>query len=92
MSDTDTGTGTPAAAGPVLLEHGRYAIRQPSDGGLVIGRAVGICQRCQDCGCGDQAELIHVPAMILKIASGSGGGMMLRKLRAMIGQPEDTDD
>ena len=74
-----------AAAGqPAVLEYGRYKVFQAPDGGWVVARAVDTCQRCQGCGCGDQAEPIHIPAMVIRMAKAQGPGL-LGKLRAMKG-------
>jgi hypothetical protein len=48
-------------------ERGRYAVYE-ADGGLVIARASGICERCAECGCGEQADPITVPAMLVALA------------------------
>jgi len=52
---------------PVLLERGRYAISGMPDGSWVIARAAPICESCQGCGCGEQGDPIHVPAMIVNL-------------------------
>ncbi len=76
-------TTTPATgAGPEVIEAGRYKLSAAPDGGLVLARAAGTCARCQECGCGQQAALVSVPAMVLKLAQ-SGGG--LARLRGMLG-------
>jgi len=49
-------------------ERGRYAVYAAPDGGLVIARAGGICERCAGCGCGEQADPITVPAMLVALA------------------------
>ena len=48
-------------------ERGRYAVYE-ADGGLVIARASGICETCAGCGCGEQADPITVPAMLVALA------------------------
>lgn len=62
-----------AAAPPEALEQGRYKVF-PQDNGYFIARAVNTCERCQECGCGDQQETLDI----------SPGGMvkMLAKARA----------
>jgi hypothetical protein len=76
MTDQET------EAEPVTLERGRYRISQAPDGGWVVARAVGTCEQCQGCGCGTAADLITVPAMVLKMAGAPG---MMGKLRGMLG-------
>jgi hypothetical protein len=71
-----------APAEPLTLERGRYRISQAPDGGWVVARAVNTCQTCQECGCGTPADLINVPAMVLKMAGAPG---MMGKLRGMLG-------
>lgn len=90
--ETDDLTTTNGAApaettdpGPTVLEFGRYRIFEASDGGWVVARAVNTCERCQGCGCGDQADLIQVPGMIVKMAKSQGAGLM-GKLKAMTGR------
>jgi len=67
---------------PPVLEQGRYKVSEADDGGWVIGRAVGTCEACQGCGCGEQAELVHIPAVVIKMARAQGG--VMGKLRGMI--------
>lgn len=45
---------------PQIVEHGRYRM-YAADDGLVLARAVDTCERCQGCGCGEQAEPIPLP-------------------------------
>lgn len=70
------------AGQPVILEAGRYRVFQAPDGGWVVARAVGTCERCQGCGCGTQAEPIQIPALVIKLALAQGGSLA-DKLRAM---------
>jgi len=72
---------TPPA--PELLETGRYALYRAPDGGIVIARALNTCEACHH-GCGDQAEPIVIPAMIVKMAEMRDAGMV-KKFRAMMG-------
>ena len=54
-----------------MIEYGRYRMFESPDGGLVVARAAGICQTCQHCGCGTQADPIGpVPAVFVKIMRG----------------------
>jgi hypothetical protein len=55
-------------------ERGRYAVYSASDGGLVIARAGGICDTCANCGCGEQADPITVPAMLVALAKNAAAG------------------
>ena len=81
-----------AAPGPEVIEGGRYKVSRAPDGSWIIARATGTCDRCQGCGCGDQAELIQVPAMVVSLAQSGGTGLM-GKLKALRGAgallPED---
>lgn len=70
------------APAPPVLEFGRYKVFEAPDGGWVVARAVDTCERCQGCGCGDQAEPIQVPAMVIRMAKAQGPGL-LGKLKAM---------
>jgi hypothetical protein len=71
---------TEAPVTPEVLEAGRYKLTQDPAGGWHIGRAVGTCERCQSCGCGEQADVIHVPAMFIALAR-QGGGMSALKAK-----------
>lgn len=68
--------------GPAVIEGGRYKVFQAPDGGWVIARAVDTCERCRECGCGDQAEPVQIPAMVIQLARAQGAGL-LGKLKAM---------
>ena len=61
-------------------ERGRYAVfPHPSAQGLLIYRATGTCQRCRDCGCGDQQEVIDLsPAGVMAMAKKMGGLKAMR--------------
>jgi hypothetical protein len=52
----ENGTKPPVVEGP-----GRYQVYEAPDGGWVIARATGICETCQGCGCGEQAEVVALP-------------------------------
>jgi hypothetical protein len=73
------------AAGPVTLEAGRYRLAQSPDGGMVLGRATGLCETCSTCGCGEQAAPVHIPAMVMQMAK---GGVLSRVLGRIGGIPE----
>jgi hypothetical protein len=70
--------------GPTVLEYGRYRVFEAPDGGWVVARAVDTCETCQACGCGDQADPIQIPAMVIRMAKAQGPGLF-GKLRAMRG-------
>ena len=70
-------------AEPVTLERGRYRVSEAPDGSWVLARALDTCQSCQSCGCGEAQELVHIPAMFIKMARSQGAGM-LGKLKGMI--------
>lgn len=83
LDDLDDQAPEPAE-GPKVLEYGRYRVFEAPDGGWVVARAVDTCETCQACGCGDQAEVINVPAMVIRMARAQGPGL-LGKLKAMRG-------
>src|SRR5215831_11444102 len=58
---------------PVELEFGRYRLYQDPGGGWAAARAVGICETCQACGCGTQAQTIRIPALVINMALAPGG-------------------
>lgn len=72
---------------PTIEGPGRYHVFQAPDGGWVVARAVGICETCQNCGCGEQADPIQVPAMVIQLASsgGMGKGKLMSMLKAVKG-------
>ena len=76
---TDT---TETSAEPDVVELGRYKVSEAPDGGWILARAINTCQSCRSHGCGEQAELVHIPAMVIKMARSQGG--MLGKLKGMI--------
>lgn len=86
-ADTEASAAEAPQTPPVIEGPGRYVIFQAPDGGWVVARAVGICERCRDCGCGDQAEPIQVPAMVVALAQQGGGkSRMLGMLKAASGR------
>jgi hypothetical protein len=52
---------------PQLLERGRHAITGMRDGSWVIARAGPLCDRCSECGCGEQQEPIVVPSFAVNL-------------------------
>lgn len=69
---------------PEPSERGRYAIFEQPDGGLVIPRSAPLCERCADCGCGEQGEPLTIPAAIVKMAKAAaeGKGMSVKSMLA----------
>lgn len=57
-------------AEPQVLAHGRFKLSQTPAGDLVAAAATGICDRCQSCGCGEQAEPRVIPAVMVKLLKG----------------------
>lgn len=45
---------------PPVIEAGRYAVRVKGED-WQLNRAVGLCERCSSCGCGEQAEPVPLP-------------------------------
>jgi hypothetical protein len=72
---------------PVTVEGpGRYHVFLGPDGSWIVARATGICEKCQACGCGEQAEPIVVPAMVISLAQQQGLGRLKGLLRAATGR------
>ena len=76
----------PTEAVPVLLERGRYAVTGMPDGGWVITRAGPLCDRCQDCGCGEQGEPVPVPALAVQAMTGQLNGAGRKMIARMFGK------
>jgi hypothetical protein len=73
--------------GPEVLEAGRYRVFQDASGAWIIGRAVATCERCQACGCGDQADPIQIPAMLIAMAKQGGGMSRIKEgLKGLVGR------
>lgn len=75
---------------PEPSERGRYAVYDMPDGGLLIARTSGICQRCLDCGCGDQREpLGPVPGGVIEMAKMAAAGKIrlpnMKQIRQLAG-------
>jgi hypothetical protein len=49
-----------ANGGPPVIEAGRYAVRVAGPD-WQLNRATGLCDRCQSCGCGEQADPVALP-------------------------------
>ena len=75
----------PAEAGsPEPSERGRYAVYPQPDGGALIARAAGICQRCTECGCGEQMDPISIPSAVIGMAKmAMEGKMRLPSMKAL---------
>jgi hypothetical protein len=69
-----TDTTTAAEAGPRLLTRGRFALTEMPDGSLVVTRAAPLCATCEGCGCGEQEEPIHVPALLVSLMKAHADG------------------
>ncbi|MDA8319072.1 MAG: hypothetical protein M0030_04550 [Actinomycetota bacterium] len=69
---------------PVVLEAGRYRVFQTPDGGWAVARAVNTCERCQGCGCGDQADPLMVPGWVISLAREGEGRMSLSAFRKLM--------
>jgi hypothetical protein len=72
-----------------VVEVGRYRLFQ-TDGGLILARAVDTCERCQECGCGQQAEPLPLPDprrgrahLIGWLTTNANRGLMAAVTRAM---------
>ncbi len=51
-----------APPAPEVMEGpGRYVVLKVAEGEWVLARAVGICETCRSCGCGEQAQNIALP-------------------------------
>jgi hypothetical protein len=69
---------------PDIIEGpGRYCVYQAPDGGWVLARAGNLCERCLECGCGEQAEQVQIPALVVNMAMSQGPGLFGR-LKAMV--------
>lgn len=75
-------------AAPAPLVRGRYAIFEAPDGGWAIARTESICERCQGCGCGEQAAQIDLPPMLIPFITGQASlspGKALGMLKGLMG-------
>jgi hypothetical protein len=73
---TEVQAGIPAETVPAEpQERGRYAVYGQADGGLLIARATGLCERCQSCGCGEQAAPVGpIPGGLVQMARMAAAG------------------
>ena len=54
-------------------ERGRYLAVRTGAQSMVIYRAIALCERCSDCGCGDQQDPIDLsPGGIMRLVAASG--------------------
>ena len=74
---------------PKALERGRYKLSEAPDGGWVVARAVGTCETCSNCGCGEQADLITVPGWVVALAKNGGGPMAMARALRRNGKADD---
>lgn len=81
MSENGVNGKPPTVEGP-----GRYHVYAAPDGGWVVARAVGICETCENCGCGEQADPIVIPQMVIALAGQTGKGKLMGMLRAAAGR------
>lgn len=82
-----TPSDTPDKSQPEVIEGpGRYAVYKSPDGSWVIARAVDICDNCRACGCGEQAEPVQIPAMVISLAMQQGKGKLMSMLKAVSGR------
>ena len=75
---------------PEPSERGRYAVYDMADGGLLIARVSGICERCRDCGCGDQRDpLGPIPGSVIEMAKMAAQGKIklpnMKQLKQLAG-------
>ncbi len=78
MSLPDQAEAPPAAA---EVTRGRFAAH-PQEQGFVIGYATGLCDRCLNCGCGEQQEPLDLtPGGMVAMARKLG---KLKMLKGMI--------
>lgn len=66
---------TEAPAGPTVLAYGRFKLTEAPDGSLIAAAATDICDRCRECGCGEQREPKIIPAMMVKMLGGKLRGL-----------------
>ena len=74
-----------AAKPPVIEGPGRYVVYQAPDGGWVLARAVDLCKTCANCGCGEQAPAVQIPAMVIALAQRQGKGGVMAMLKTATG-------
>lgn len=70
------------ATAPILEGPGRYVVYEAPDGGWIINRTGGICETCQGCGCGEQADPVQIPALAIKLAQSQGRTKLMGMLKA----------
>ena len=60
---------------PAVLAQGRFKLSQAPDGSLIAAAATDICERCRECGCGEQREPKIIPGMVVKMLGGKLKGL-----------------
>ncbi len=68
---------------PLIEGPGRYVVYALPDGGWTILRAGPICDRCENCGCGEQGEPVNVPGIVVQMAMSQGKQRLMGALKAM---------
>lgn len=72
---TEQAAADAATGNPEPIESGRYRVYPMPDGGLLIARATSLCDGCQSCGCGEQAEPIGpIPGGLVQMARAAAAG------------------
>lgn len=61
---------------PVVLAQGRFKLSEAPDGSLIAAAATGICERCRECGCGEQREPKIIPGMMVRMLGGKLKGLL----------------
>lgn len=70
---------------PDAAERGRYAVRELPDGSVLIYRAAGLCDRCLDCGCGEQLPpLGPIPGNLVAAARMAATGDLPGAMKIMM--------
>lgn len=80
MSENGSGPEPKVIEGP-----GRYKVFQTPDGGWLIARAGPLCERCENCGCGEQGDPVVLPPMVVQMATQAGRGRLMAALKAAKG-------
>lgn len=74
---------------PIVEGPGRYVVYEAPDGWM-LARAVGICDTCRNCGCGEQADPVSLPdftadrALIMGWLMKNANSGLLGNLRSMM--------
>lgn len=66
-------------------ERGRYALRELPDGAVLIYRAANLCDRCLECGCGDQLPpLGPIDGTLVAAAKMAASGRLPEAMKMMM--------